>query len=128
MPLLTLDHLLVLTDDLAASKAFYCGALGLEDGPRPPLPVPGHWLCLDGVPRVHLADRAGYEAEVARLGLVTAEGAVDHFAFAGDNVGRFEARLAASGIEVVRNELPNGTRQLFFDDPNGVRVEIQVPA
>ena len=48
MPLHRLDHVLVLTDDLEATKAFYCDVLGFEVGERPPLEFPGYWLYLDG--------------------------------------------------------------------------------
>jgi catechol 2,3-dioxygenase-like lactoylglutathione lyase family enzyme len=39
-----LDHVLVLSDDIDASRDFYCRALGMSVGERPPLPFPGHWL------------------------------------------------------------------------------------
>ena len=35
-------------------------------------------------------------------------------------------RLERAGVEAVRNTVPSGPRQLFFEDPNGVRVEINV--
>ena len=35
-----LQHVLVLTDDLDTTKAFYCDVLGLAVGERPPLPFP----------------------------------------------------------------------------------------
>ena len=60
MALRRLDHLLVLTDDLEATRAFYCDVLGLEAGERPAFAFLGYWLYLDGVPCVHLAERASY--------------------------------------------------------------------
>jgi catechol 2,3-dioxygenase-like lactoylglutathione lyase family enzyme len=121
-----LEHVLVLTDDLEATRAFWCEALGLEVGERPDLPFPGYWLYARGVPCVHLAERAAYEAHATTLGLEAAAGPVDHVAFSaeGDEVA---LRLAASGIEVVCNEIPEaGVRQLFLTDPNGMRVEVNV--
>ncbi len=82
MALHALEHVLVLTDDLEATRAFYCDVLGLEAGDRPELPFPGYWLYLDGVPCVHVAERAAYEAQVDRMGLRRADGPVDHLAFA----------------------------------------------
>jgi catechol 2,3-dioxygenase-like lactoylglutathione lyase family enzyme len=108
MPLHRLDHLLVLTDDLEATRAFYCDALGFEVGDRPPLEFPGLWLCLDGVPCVHVADRAAFEAHAARLGLAVGRAPVHHGAFA--------------------NVVPGRLRQLYVTDPNGVVVEVNVPA
>ena len=125
MPLERLHHVLVLTDDLETTRAFYCGALGLEVGERPPLEFPGYWLALDGVVCLHIAERAAYEAQAATLGLRVGD-AVDHLAFAGVDYEQVAARLEAAGVDAVGNK-PPGLRQLFVTDPNGVRVEINIP-
>ncbi len=122
-----LEHLLVLTGDLEATRAFYCDILGLELGERPPLEFPGYWLYLDGEPCVHIAERAPYEAHAATLGLPAQDAAVDHIAFAAGDHGELAARLEAAGIDAVANDVPAaGLRQLFFTDPNGVRIELNV--
>ena len=37
------------------------------------------------------------------------------------------ARLERSGVEAKQNTVPGiGMRQLFFEDPNGVKIEINV--
>ena len=119
-----LEHVLVLTNDLEASREFYCAALGLEVGDRPPLEFPGYWLYLDGVPCVHVAERGPYEAHVAARGL-QAGPAVDHVAFAGEGYERVAARLEAAGLEALANIVPGtGLRQLFLTDPNGIRIEV----
>ena len=41
---LSLNHFSIRTLDLPATKDFYVSVLGLEDGPRPEFPFPGHWL------------------------------------------------------------------------------------
>jgi catechol 2,3-dioxygenase-like lactoylglutathione lyase family enzyme len=123
-----LDHLLVLTDDLEESRRFYCDLLGLEDGPRPGFPFTGLWLYLGGIPCVHLAERASYEANAARLGLAVEEAPVDHVAFAAQDYDGLEARLASAGIDVATNAPPGAAmRQLFVTDPNGLRIELNVP-
>ena len=127
MPLRRLDHVLVLTADIEVTKSFYC-ALGLEAGDRPPFAFSGYWLYLDGVPCVHVADRDEYEAQAARLGLGVGP-AVDHVAFGGSDYDELVARLDAAGIDAVANEVAGGSlRQLYVTDPNGVRVELNVPA
>jgi catechol 2,3-dioxygenase-like lactoylglutathione lyase family enzyme len=127
MPLHGLAHALVLTDDLEATRAFYCDVLGFELGARPPLPFPGYWLSLGGVACIHVAERASYEAELVRLGLRRAHGPLDHLAFEADNEQALAARLDAAGVEAVVNDVPAaGLRQLFVDDPNGVRIELNV--
>jgi catechol 2,3-dioxygenase-like lactoylglutathione lyase family enzyme len=127
MPLRRLEHLLVLTDDLEATRAFYCEALGFEAGERPPLEFPGYWLYLDGSPCVHVAERTAYDAHAEGLGLSATQGQIDHVAFAADDYEQLVARLDAAGIEAVTNTVPGaGLRQLFFSDPNGVRIELNV--
>jgi len=124
-----LEHLLVLTDDLEATRAFWCDALGLEVGERPPLEFPGYWLYASGVLSVHLAERAAYEAHAATLGLAPVAGPVDHVAFAAGGYEELDARLETAGVDAVPNEIPlAGIRQLFVTDPNGVRVELNVRA
>ena len=127
MPLRRLDHLLVLTDDLEATRAFYCDVLGFEPGERPPLEFPGYWLYLDGEPCVHIAERAAYEAHAAALGLPATPAPVDHVAFAAGGYEELARAPHAAGIEAVANDVPAaGLRQLFFTDPNGVRIELNV--
>jgi len=127
MPLHGLDHALVLTDDLEATRDFYCDVLGFEPGERPTLPFPGYWLYLDGVPCLHVAERAAYEAQLDRMGLARANGPIDHVAFDAGDLDAVLARLDAAGVRSVSNDVPTaGMRQLFLDDPNGVRIEVNV--
>jgi catechol 2,3-dioxygenase-like lactoylglutathione lyase family enzyme len=127
MPLHGLGHALVLTDDLETTRGFFCNVLGFELGERPPLPFPGYWLYLDGVACLHVAERAAYEAELDRMGLARANGPVDHLAFDAGDLEAVLARLDAAGVRAVSNDVPTaGMRQLFLDDPNGVRIEVNV--
>ena len=127
MGLRRLDHLLVLTDDLEQTKRFYCDVLGLVQGERPPLEFPGYWLYLDGVPCVHVAERAPYETQAARIGLNVGPAPVDHAAFAASGYDELVARLEAAGVEATANTVPGaGLRQLFLTDPNGLRVELNL--
>jgi catechol 2,3-dioxygenase-like lactoylglutathione lyase family enzyme len=98
MTLHGLDHALVLTDDLEATRAFYCDVLGFQTGDRPPLTFPGYWLYLEGVACVHVAERTAYEAELDRMGLPRANGALDHLAFAAGDHPALVARLEAAGL------------------------------
>jgi catechol 2,3-dioxygenase-like lactoylglutathione lyase family enzyme len=127
MPLRRLDHALVLTDDLEGTRAFYCDALGFEAGERPQLAFPGYWLYLDGVACLHIADRGAYEAHAAEVGLGRVEGSIDHLAFAAGDRDALAARLEAAGVQAVSNDVPAADiRQLFLEDPNGVRIELNV--
>jgi catechol 2,3-dioxygenase-like lactoylglutathione lyase family enzyme len=127
MPLHRLEHVLVLTDDLEATRVFYCDVLGFETGERPPLAFPGHWLYLDAVACVHIAERSTYEAHAAAMGLEPSAGPIDHLAFAAGDHDALVARLDTAGVQAVSNDVPAaGIRQLFLDDPNGVRIELNV--
>ena len=133
MSLTSIQHLLVLTDDIDGTRDFYRDALGLEEGPRPPsLPFPGYWLYAQGVPCVHVADREIYNAHASTLGLAASEathgsGVVDHVAFNAGDYDEITARLERHGVDAVKNTVPEiDMRQLFIDDPNGVRIEINV--
>ena len=119
-----LHHALVLTDDLEASRAFYCDLLGFRVVESPPLPFPGVWLALDGEACVHLAERGAYLETLAAMGLAPVDGPLDHVAFRRGDVDALAARLEADGVPVVRNEVPGALRQVFVTDPNGVRVEL----
>ena len=39
-----MNHFNVLTDDVEATRHFYCDILGLEKGERPPFKFDGLWL------------------------------------------------------------------------------------
>ena len=132
-----LEHVLVLSDDIDTARRFYESALGLRTGARPPLEFDGYWLYAGDVACLHIADRASYRAHAATLGLNVGDrsdrvggsgsATVDHIAFNASDYDAVTARLASAGIEPVRNDVPGGgPRQLFFNDPEGLRVEINV--
>jgi len=120
-----LDHFLVLTDDIDGTRDFWCGALDLEVGARPPLEFPGYWLYAGGVPCVHVAERAAFDAHSQRIGIAAATGPVEHVAFSADDYEGVVGRLEGGGIDAAQNSVP-GMRQLFVEDPNGVKIEINV--
>jgi catechol 2,3-dioxygenase-like lactoylglutathione lyase family enzyme len=134
MPITHLEHFLVLTDDIDATRDFYRDALGLSVGPRPPLAFAGYWLYAGGMPCVHIAERASYAASCVPAGIPVSEcaagtGPFDHAAFIAKDFDEISARLARHGIEAHLNVVSgNGLRQLFVLDPNGVKIEINIPA
>jgi catechol 2,3-dioxygenase-like lactoylglutathione lyase family enzyme len=127
-----IEHFLLLSDDIDATRDFYCRALGLSTGERPPLAFPGYWLYANGRPLVHIADRGRYGAHAASIGLdVPASGGaamrIDHIAFTATDYVEAAERLERGGIAATRNAVPAaGLRQLFFADPDGVRIEVNV--
>jgi catechol 2,3-dioxygenase-like lactoylglutathione lyase family enzyme len=121
-----LDHFLVLTDDIDATRDFWCEVLGLEVGPRPPLEFPGYWLYLGGKPCVHIAERRAYVVHSGRVGIPAATGPVEHVAFDAEDREAVAERLRRSRAPAVQNEVPGVMRQFFVHDPNGVKIEINV--
>jgi catechol 2,3-dioxygenase-like lactoylglutathione lyase family enzyme len=124
-----MEHVLVLADDIERTRDFYCGVVGLRLGDRPPLEFPGYWLYADATPCVHVAQRRPYLAHAQRLGLSVADGSgpgpVDHIAFRGIDYDATRARLEHQGVPAVLNTVPGGgPRQVFVQDPSGVRIEI----
>jgi catechol 2,3-dioxygenase-like lactoylglutathione lyase family enzyme len=134
MPLTKMEHYLVLTHDLDGTRDFYCRVLGFRDGFRPPLGFPGYWLYLGDVPCIHIAEWRTYTAHSGKLDIpVSTEapgtGAVDHIAFNATDYDELLARLAKNGVAAQRNIThANGLRQLFLNDPNGVKIEINIPS
>ena len=130
----SLEHVLVLCDDIEATREFYCQVVGLSVGDRPPLAFPGYWLYAGGGSAsacLHIAERASYSAHASSLGLDVPEhdpgvGPIDHVAFSARDWHGVVERLERAGVRAVSNTVPGGLRQLFFEDPNGVRVEISV--
>jgi len=127
-----MQHVLVLADDIDATRDFYRDALGMTVGDRPPLPFDGHWLYVGDVPVIHIADRPQYAAQMTRMGgEVSPEpdggGPIDHVAFSATGYDEIAARLERYGVAAVPNTIPEiKLRQLFVLDPNGVRIEINV--
>ena len=120
MALVSLDHVTINTAKPDETVAFYTDLLGMRIGPRPPLDRPGHWLYVGDRPVIHLffVDDAT-QAET---------GDFDHFAFLGSDFAALRSKLVARGIEFRENIVAGGTtKQLFFPDPNNVKVEINFP-
>ncbi len=127
-----MEHYLVLTDDIDATKQFYCEALGMREGFRPPLEFPGYWLYVGDTPCIHIAEWKTYTAHSQRQGIPVSKralgtGPFDHIAFNAEDFDGVLARLQRYGIEPGRNIVKGmPLRQLFLTDPNGVKIEINV--
>jgi catechol 2,3-dioxygenase-like lactoylglutathione lyase family enzyme len=130
MPLTKIEHYLVLTDDIDATRDFYVEALGMQVGFRPPLGFPGHWVYIGDTPVIHIAEWVTYTARSQARGVdvttrASGTGPVDHIAFAAQDYDEVLARLQRLNVHVRVNDNPgNIVRQLFVFDPNGVKIEI----
>ncbi len=132
MPLTKLEHYLVLTDNMEATRDFYVQALGMHVGFRPPLEFPGYWVYVGDTPCIHIAEWKTYTEHSHEQGIAVSTraggtGPVDHIAFNADDYEEMISRLERYGVPAARNDVPGApVRQLFLQDPNGVKIEINV--
>lgn len=118
-----LDHVTILTRDLAASVAFYEQVLGLREGPRPPFGFAGVWIYSPAQPLIHLIDLAG-DPE-GGLAIPPGSGCIDHIALRCQNRVAFEEQLRERGQPYRSAIVPEtGEYQIFLRDPvNRVGIE-----
>lgn len=135
MPLERIDHYLLQTADLAATRDWYVETLGMREGPHPDFKFPVVWLYLGDKDVLHLAEgganvspnRRRYlgQESTARAG----SGVIDHVAFAGTGLKDMIARLHRLGVPFTQRMVDDqGLYQLFLKDPvNDVKVELSYP-
>lgn len=115
-----LDHVNIVTADMAATTAFFAEVLELTPGPAAPgLPLSMvTWLHdARGHPVVHLGASDGVQRG--------ATGALDHVAFECADEAAVTARLDARGDAYECREFAAARlRQIFVTEPNGVRLEL----
>ena len=132
MPLRNLNHVLVLADDLDATRDFYVDILGLTVGDRPPFNFPGYWIYLDDQAVVHLAPRSsdrGGRAPSDPTSDGPDTGPIDHVAFEATGLKDMIARLDRHGVAARHRTVPDAKlHQIFVHDPNGVLIELNYPA
>ena len=112
-----LNHFTVIAEDYGRTLAFYTQLVGLRDGPRPDLGFPGAWL--------YAGDRAIVHVYADRPVPAQRAGVIDHIAFTARGLKETKARFDATGTPYeLRRQRGAGTWQLFCNDPNGARVEL----
>lgn len=116
-----LNHFTVIAEDYEKTLAFYTRLVGLQNGPRPDLGFPGAWLYADGRAIVHVYADRPVPAQRA--------GVIDHIAFSARGLKQVKERFDAEGTPYeLRRQRGAGTWQLFCNDPNGARVELDFDA
>tara|TARA_R110000787_G_scaffold255016_1_gene360350 strand:- start:1828 stop:2229 length:402 start_codon:yes stop_codon:yes gene_type:complete len=123
-----LDHVNIITDDLAGTTRFFTEIFGLDvrDAP-PPLP-PEHyqWLYDDNNRAIfHINSKSAPQAFQRETPAGATTGAIHHVALACSGHDAFKAKLTAHGIDFRLNDIPSvNLRQIFFNEPNGVLLEL----
>lgn len=121
-----LFHLAIKTADLAATRAFWCGVIGLREIARPDFGYPGAWLACSqpgGQAIIHVY--AGGPALGADGIAPQGTAAIDHVSLACSGYHAYVARFQAAGLAWREFLVPGTTLwQLFVYDPSGVQLEL----
>ena len=138
MPLSHIEHFLVAADDIDATRDWYARVLGMRAGPHPDFGFPVHWMYLGEVDIVHIGPsaKAASENQKKYLGRTSGRsapedgtGAIDHIAFRATGLRAMLDHLIREKIDFSRRRA-NGQAlfQLFFYDPNGIKIELNYDA
>lgn len=135
MPIEELQHFLVQTEDLEATKDWYVDVLGLKVGPHPDFGFPVYWLYIGDKDVLHLTvgGKSVSESRKAYLGQQSeathGTGVLDHVAFHATGLDAMIAHLESKNVEFTRRQVNDQALvQLFLIDPNGLKVELNFPA
>ena len=131
MPLSHIEHVLIQTADLAATRDWYVRVLGFRVGPNPDFKFPVCWLYLGDQDVIHVTE-GGVQVSENRKRYVGQEsaategsGVIDHVAFRCTGLAQMLEHLTALDVPFKRRQVDDqGLYQLFLFDPNGVKVEL----
>jgi catechol 2,3-dioxygenase-like lactoylglutathione lyase family enzyme len=129
LPLATvhgLFHIAIKTDDLAATRRFWTGIIGLREFNRPDFGYPGAWLgCPQpgGIAIIHVYAGGPALGPTGKADSGTA--AIDHVSLSCSGYRSYVDRFKANRLD-WREFLVPGTSlwQLFVYDPSGVQLEL----
>lgn len=131
MPVSHLEHFLIQTADLKATRDWYVDVLGFREGPHPDFKFPVVWLYLGDTDVVHLTEGGKNVSDNRKAYLgqqsdaVHGSGVVDHVAFRCTGLRQMMEHLRDRGVEFSKRMVSDqGLFQLFLLDPNGVKVEL----
>lgn len=120
MKISSLLHVTFLSNDLAISRAFYEGVLGLvPDAKRPQMSFAGLWYDIAADQQIHLMQLPDPEAGLVR----PAHGGRDrHVALSVSDLAQLAERLGQAGIAYTLSQ--SGRPALFCRDPDGNRIGV----
>lgn len=136
MPLSHIEHFLVAADDIDATRDWYARVLGMRPGPHPDFGFPVHWMYLGDVDVVHIGPSAKAANEIQKQYLgrtsqasAAGTGAIDHIAFRARGLRDMIVHLREQKVPFSQRRA-NGQAlfQLFFHDPNGIKIELNFDA
>jgi len=124
-----LDHITIVAHDCGRLRDFFVNVAGMQDGPRPPFTVAGHWLYLGHKAVLHLIERASPAGTFVPQARAPAS-RIDHLALRVDSAEHWEQLLLRLAERAITFQVapPNagGERQLFVMPAPDVRVEFVI--
>jgi catechol 2,3-dioxygenase-like lactoylglutathione lyase family enzyme len=131
MPLSYIEHFLLQTEDIEATKDWYVKVLGFRVGPAPDFKFPVYWLYLGDRDVLHITsggknvsdNRKKYVGQESDV--VTGTGVIDHLGFRTTGLEEMISHLKSLNIDFKERQVDDqGLYQLFLFDPNGVKIEL----
>jgi catechol 2,3-dioxygenase-like lactoylglutathione lyase family enzyme len=134
MPLSHIEHYLILTPDITATRDWYVDVLGLREGPHPDFPFPVTWLYIGDQDVIHIGQVNASAEQRKYLGDPSKQdakgtGALDHIAFRATGLAKTLDHLRAKNIPFTERQVDDqGLYQLFLHDPHGIKIELNFAA
>ena len=131
---ISFDHYLLFAKNLDETVKWYGDVLNMRPGPLPDFDVPVHWLYLEDKPIIHVTERKKENQIESYIGKVDYEndlgsGSIDHIAFNCTGLEKMLSKLDGLNIEYTERRVDTQSRyQVFFFDPNGVKIELDFQA
>lgn len=135
MTLAFIEHFLIQSADIEATKDWWVNVLGMRVGPSPDFKFPVYWLYIGDRDVLHLTQggKSVSENRMMYLGqssqATDGSGVIDHIGFRATGLEDTITRLKELGIDFKERQVNDqGLYQLFLFDPNGVKVELNFQA
>ena len=120
MPLNTLHHFTILSEDVQKTSAFFKDVLGLSDGYSPEPGFTVKWLYLGKDPVIHVV-----HPESRDVPKPCDSGRIDHVAFNCTNYAAVKSRIEVNNANYQEQTQPEiGVHQIFVECPGGVWIEL----
>ena len=131
MPLSHIEHFLLQTEDMEATREWYVRVLGMRVGPSPDFKFPVFWLYLGDKDVIHVTQGGAQVSENRKRYVgqqstdVRGTGVVDHIAFRATGLKQMIEHLDSLGISFRQRMVSDqGLDQLFLMDPNELKIEL----
>ncbi len=126
MTIVRLDHCLIVTNKLQATRDFFVNVISLTEGSRP-FSDSGYWLYQNDISVLHLAGNNQGDPTVT-IRAQRSEVGFDHLAFRATDYQEMYLNFVTHKVPFKeRSVLHLNEHQVFVQDPNGVTIELNFP-